>query len=888
MTNNDEHDSRVMVLVASALQQPLDQRKSFLQRACPDDAQLCQEVIDTVEWEERMGNFLLEPMVVFEDFERPFRPREIVAERFEIVREIGEGGMGVVYEAHDRKRNQRIAIKSAKIGFRRWLTPELESALKVRHQNICLVNEIHTTSTAHGDVDFLTMEFLDGQSLSAALSAGIKFGHQEALEIARQLCAGLSEAHRSRIIHRDLKSANIILCNPAEGESRVVITDFGLAGAAMTGGELAGTPRYMAPELWRGEKASKASDIYALGVVLYEMVAGRPPYEDEQEPPDRDVVRHPAPPSTWIKGLDRRWDAAILACLNPSPSGRPQDATEVLAILQRQPFRKTPLIAVTLLAIAGLTPAVRQPLLDYLRPAKVRLAILPAAGPEDTAPISSGILQSAGERIKRLRSGGVLVAVKSSEDVLNANIHTIEQARDGLQATHVLQVTFHRDGAELAVKASVIEVATQAHLQELTARYAPEIAGDIPRALAGAVSAGLRLRSDAVAAGISAAARAPYDRAQYFLQRDLDSADQALPLFKEASLLDPHSPLPLAGEVEAQVLKFYGTKLQHYLDDARLTLHQAESLDPDSVSVHLAAGLLNQTNGQYGKALEDYQRVQEIDPRNLDALLRSAGVYDAQNLLDKAIENCQKAIQSDPGSPKPYQHLGAFYYRRGKYLQAAEQFQKAIDRDHGLADAYTNLGAVMSDMGREAEAEKAFLTSLKIREAARSLNGLGAIRDNQARDAEAAGYYRRAVTIEPGNTVYWLNLGNSEYRQGHLVEAQAAFRKVKDLALVELQQNPHRGYIRAFVAYAKLRLGDYAGAEEEISQALHSSAGNGQVVQVAVLIYDALGKRDRAIDILSGSTPDVLGEIDRDRDLADFRQDLRFRQLMAKPQDGRH
>jgi tetratricopeptide (TPR) repeat protein len=541
---------------------------------------------------------------------------------------------------------------------------------------------------------------------------------------------------------------------------------------------------------------------------------------------------------------------------------------------------------VALLIIAGLTPAVREPLLEHLRPANIRLAILPPAGPEDTTTIGSQVLQNVSERIRHMRSGGAMLAVTSSADMLSKHVHTAEQAREILHATHVLQVTLRRDGNELEVKASLIELANQAHLREFTGRYAPEIAEDMPRALAGLVSAALRLRGDSASDVISPAARVPYDRALYFLKRDLNSFDQALPLFKEASLLDTHSPLPWAGLAEAQILKFYGTKQQQYLDGARESLHQAETLAPDAVRVHLAAGLLNQTTGQYGRALEDYQRVEEIEPGNVEALLRSARIYDAQNMLDKAIENYQNAIKFEPGSSTPYQHLGAFYYHRGKYLLAAEQFQKAIDRDHQLADAYTNLGAAMSDLGRQAEAERAFLTSLTIRETARPLNGLGAIRDDQGRDAEAAGYYQRAVAIAPGNTIYWLNLGNSEQRLGHLVEARAAFRKVKDLALVELQQNPHSGYIRAFVAYAKLRLGDNAAAEEEISQALQSAAGNGQVIHVAVLIYDALGKRDRAIEVLSGSTPEGLREIDRDRDLTSLRQDPRFVQLMAKTQES--
>src|SRR5437763_14522066 len=269
MKNDSERDDRLMAVVVTALQQPSEQRRSFLQVACHDDAELYQEAAETLEWEERMGNFLLEPLLVFKDLERPFHPGEVISERFEIVREMGEGGMGVLYEAHDRKRNQRIAIKSAKTGFRRLLTPELQSALQVRHPNICLVNEIHTATTPHGEVDFLTMEFLDGETLSARLSAEGAIGQHDGLEIARQLVAGLAEAHRSGVIHKDLKSSNVILSRSEEGTLRAVITDFGLAAeTALGSNDAGGSPPYMAPELWRGDRPSKASDIYALGVIL--------------------------------------------------------------------------------------------------------------------------------------------------------------------------------------------------------------------------------------------------------------------------------------------------------------------------------------------------------------------------------------------------------------------------------------------------------------------------------------------------------------------------------------------------------------------------------------------------------------------------------------------
>src|SRR5215472_3857299 len=336
MTPSLEQDYRVMTILNTALHLPESERSGYLSVACQGNEELLQEIAEAIEWEERMGNFLRAPLISLQDLERPFQVGAVIADRFEIIREIGEGGMGVVYEAFDRKRHQRIAIKSAKLGFRRLLTPELESALKVRHANICLVNEIHSAPTEYGDVDFLTMEFLDGQTLSARLSSGA-LQYDEALDIARQLCSALTEAHLSGVIHRDLKSANVILCRSGD-ETRAVITDFGLATeTTLDPRDLAGTPGYMAPELWRGERPSKASDIYALGVILYEMVTGVKPFTDQKT--QSRLTSQPVAPSTWTKGLDSRWDAAILRCLDPSPAARPQDVKEVLALLERRPLR---------------------------------------------------------------------------------------------------------------------------------------------------------------------------------------------------------------------------------------------------------------------------------------------------------------------------------------------------------------------------------------------------------------------------------------------------------------------------------------------------------------------------------------------------------------------
>src|SRR2546423_2957277 len=318
MIDSPERNESVMSLASEAQKMSPSERESFLQSACQNDPKLYQTVSDVVAWEERMNGFLDHPLIEFidlETLEEMFEPGETVSGRFEILRRVGEGGMGVVYEAFDRKRKQRIAIKFAKPGFGGLLTPELEGALKVRHPNICVVNEIHTAAAEFGEVDFLTMEFLDGETLADRLKKG-KLDEPEALKIARQLCAGVAEAHRSGILHRDLKPGNVMLCRKKDGRTRAVITDFGLSTNSTIASEMAGgTPSYMAPELLRDGKASQASDVFSLGVILYEMVTGQKPFPATAE--GNAIV--PVAPGKLARNLSHRWDAAILPGLRPEP-----------------------------------------------------------------------------------------------------------------------------------------------------------------------------------------------------------------------------------------------------------------------------------------------------------------------------------------------------------------------------------------------------------------------------------------------------------------------------------------------------------------------------------------------------------------------------------------
>ncbi len=884
MENTAERDERVMRIVERARDQPVGHREAFLRLACETDDGLYQEAAETLDWEGRMGEFLKKPLTALTVVSRPFEPGMVVESRFEIVRVIGEGGMGIVYEAIDRKRNQRIAIKSAKPGFQRLLSPELEGALKVRHPNICLVNQIHTTKTENGDVDFLTMEFLQGETLSTRLARTGKLTPAEALEFTRQLCAGLSAAHRIGIVHGDLKSSNIILCRKDDETTQPVITDFGLAsGANQTSGECGGTPAYMAPELWRGEKPTKASDIYALGVILYEMVTGRLPLESKSLD---DRLVQPLPPSKFARGLDPRWDRVVLDCLNESPAVRPAAPQQILAQLEKRPFPKAPLVVGAILVLAALTPQIRERVIDVFLPAHVRLAILPFQGPTDATIVSEGALQDVSDRLQHMPSARRTLIVISPADEERNGVQTPEQARKVLNATDVLQTSVRREGDEYVAQASVIDLTTLTHLGDFSGRYSQATIGTFPAALASEVSLALHLRSPAVPESLSPEATPPYDKGLYLLRNDRQTYEDAIVLFKEAARLDPRSPLPPAALVEALVVKFEITSKSECLGEAQRALREAEGLNPDSARVRLAAGLINETAGQYEKALEDYRRVQDLEPNNVDALLGIAKVYDKVDMPEKAVEAYNRAIDLDPGYYWPYELQGVFFYRRGRYPEAAEQFRKVIERATGMFQPYSNLGATLMDLGKYDEGEQVLTQSLKLRKTAPALNNLGAIRAYQRRDSEAVEYFEQAVAMDPSDYVNVENLADCYRRLGRLQAAKSAYRKAMNLALEALVENPSQGYARGFVAQCAARLGDTKRAEAEIAQALKLSPGDNEVIESAILTYEVLGQRDKAILALHSATPELLLQLERYPDLAEFCRDSRFQQLVTKADIG--
>lgn len=265
-----------------------------------------------------------------------FVPGQIIAERYRIVALAGRGGMGEVYRAEDLKLSQIVAIKflpesvSKDAAALARFHAEVRIARTVAHPNVCRMFDI-------GDMDnitFLTMEYVDGEDLSSLVRRIGRLSTDKAAEIARQMCAGLAAAHDKGVIHRDLKPANIML----DGAGKVRITDFGLAGiaASIEGADVrAGTPAYMAPEQLAGKEVTIKSDIYSLGLILYEIITGKRAFDATSLPElmrMREESRVPNP-STLVRDIDPLFERVILRCLATDPVLRPSSALQVAAAL---------------------------------------------------------------------------------------------------------------------------------------------------------------------------------------------------------------------------------------------------------------------------------------------------------------------------------------------------------------------------------------------------------------------------------------------------------------------------------------------------------------------------------------------------------------------------
>jgi eukaryotic-like serine/threonine-protein kinase len=650
-------------IFAAALPLTREERILLLDRTCKGAPELRHAVESLLAASDEMGSFLEKPLFAAGQMEvpddatasfaversgleleanGPFQIDNVIFNRFKILRFIARGGMGEVWEAWDSQLQERVALKTIRADMARHpevverFRREVRQARAISHPNICRIHELFTYETAsRAKGIFLCMEFLDGPTLSEYLRHHGPFEPDAALNLVQQLVQGLNSAHSLGVVHRDLKSRNIMLVSAGPGKLRAVITDFGLALNVLTpnGGleELRGqgTPDYMAPEQRLTGNVTALADQYALGVVMCEMITGSRPIRTESNSSENAVgVKLPA------KSIPVRWANVIQRSLATHPEDRFPRLDDIVSDL-RPPTRRWQYWAAGG-TIAGL-------LLGTMgwkwhnRPADpTSLAVLPlrnASGDSGLDYVGSGFTEALTNDLAGMP--GLQVKAAGIAERYPSQSNDPSESGRRLKVKSVVSGSFSEAGGHVRIPIEIIDVRSGSQIWGQTyegdisnlAGLQNEISTDVAYHLKVRLNPDVKARLQRQYTTNSAAYNA-YLKGRYSLTQRTD-ADllAAVTEFQSALSADPHYAPAYAGLAESYSL------LAHYrsgnqiptMENALKTADQALALDPTLGEAYASrASARVNLNYDWKGAESDYKRALELNPNDLNAHIQYA------------------------------------------------------------------------------------------------------------------------------------------------------------------------------------------------------------------------------------------------------------------------
>jgi len=853
---------------------------------------------------------------------------------YKILEELGKGGMGVVYKAEDTKLKRTVALKFItpqtleSIEEKTRFVREAQASAALDHPNICTIYEI---DEAEGQT-FIAMAHIKGQSLKEKVrKAPLKL--EEALEIAMQVTDGLQEAHEKGITHRDIKSSNIMITD----KGQVKIMDFGLAklagGTKLTKtATIMGTADYMSPEQASGEAVDHRTDIWSLGVVIYEMLTGQLPFKGNYE----QVVLHsvlnknPQPITGLRSGVPLELEAIVNKCLEKDPTERYQTAADVKADLKRLrrdmtsgktsvPITKTieiprrfpkfpskiiiPFSAVILMLLLLLfLPSARQTVKNWMGleaiPEERGLAVLPftiVGGDSEDQDYCEGLVETLTSKLTQLERLQESLWVIPSSEVRESGITSPSKARETLGVTLVITESWQRIGDEVHVILNLTDTKTlrQLRSQEITAHEDNLITlyEDVVNKTVEMLEIELlpQIRNILAARGTTESnASLYYQMGQGYLQRaeKKGNIDTAINLFNKAIEQDSSYALAYAGLGEAFWKKYKLTKNSNWIKKAQSYCIQAIQMDDSLAPAHVTLGITYKDTGKYDDAIKVLKRSLELDLVNFDAHKELASVYEKLGKLDEAEAVYKKAIDLKPGYWRGYSYLGVFYYDHGRLPDAEKMFLKILELapENPEKNVFLNsLGVIYVNMGQYDLAEAMFKEYLSTNYDAFACSNLGNVYFYQKRYTDAVAMFKEAIKLKENDYRYWGNLADAyRYIPENSKNAQDAYQLAIHLANKELEIDPKDGYIHGLVAFYYAHSGEHKKALDEIDKARNLAPNNVHVLLFSVQVFELINQRDQALQALKEYIEHggPIENINADPDLSGLRKDPRYRQVV--------
>ena len=813
---------------------------------------------------------------------------------YRIVEQIGAGGMGIVFRAHDLQLDRDVAVKVlpagtiSDSGARARFHKEALALARLNHPNIATVHEFGSQD----GVDYLVIEYIAGVTLNTKLLAGA-LPEQEAMSLAVQLAQALEAAHEQGVVHRDLKPGNLRLT--PKGQLKVL--DFGLAKLAKpmdaslateTLGQnpiLSGTLPYMSPEQVRGHNVDERSDIWAAGVVMYEMATGQRPFP-ERHPPQLidDILRQPPkPPSAINPGLPPGLEPIILKALDKDPERRYQTAREMRVDLnrllpsasgtsyvsagarpvlprvnRRWAFLALAVPVVILLALAGwrlknrLQPAPRAPRI---------LAILPfraVDGDKATNALGTGMTETLTAQLAQL-SDHNSVQLVSADEIQAQGIKTAEQAHRDFGVDWVLEGSVQQAGPQLRINCMLVDAATQRPLGASTITAATN---DIFGLEDKVVSKALEIlaleipktqrESAHVRADTKPEAYQHYLRGLGYLQeyQKPENVQSAIAEFGQALQVDPNYGRAYAGMGEAYWHGFReSNRTNDWITLAAANCKKALTFSPHIPESHVCMGDAYNEQGLYQQAAGEFQKALALDGSQIDALRGVANASEKLGKLPAAEAAYRQAINLRPQYWAGYNWLGAFYFNQARYADAVDMFQRVIKLAPQNFQGYYNLGAAYAIQGRYTESIQVLKRSIELRPTLEAYSNLGTALFDLRRFPEAAQMFQEGLKLDDyRDSLTWGNLGDALYWvPGRREEAAAAYRKAISISDSKLQINSQDATVIAFRATYYAMVGDKGQALSDAHRALQLAPEDAEVNFRAALVYNQLGDTEKCL-----------------------------------------